>query len=356
MGLKDLLKYYKGKKVLITGHTGFKGSWLSYWLNEIGAEVFGYSLKPNKKLNHFDILKMELKSCYSNICNLKRLKEFIDETKPEIIFHLAAQPLVRQSYKDPIETYKTNVIGTANLLDVIKENSSVKAIVVITTDKCYKNLNQTNGYIESDILGGYDPYSSSKASVELLVSSFRDSFFNLNEYGKKHQVLISTARAGNIIGGGDWSDDRLIPDLVKNANNGGITKIRYPDATRPWQHVLDPLSGYLILGEKLLKGETEFSGAWNFGPEEFDVLTVNELVIQCKKIWNNINFEIQKNPNELHEANLLSLNINKAKHFLNWKPMWNSTLAIQKTIEWYKKFHNSNVVLTNTQLKEYIEG
>ncbi|MDA9203979.1 CDP-glucose 4,6-dehydratase, partial [Flavobacteriaceae bacterium] len=322
MELKDILNSYKEKKVLITGHTGFKGSWLSYWLKEIGAEVFGYSLMPVKKLNHFDLLKMELKSCYNNICNLISLKEFINKTNPEIIFHLAAQPLVRQSYIDPVETYKTNVIGTANLLEAIRGNPSVKAVIVITTDKCYKNLNQTHGYVESDTLGGYDPYSSSKASVELLVSSFRDSFFNLSEYGIKHQVLISTARAGNIIGGGDWSDDRLIPDLVKNAINGGTTKIRYPGATRPWQHVLDPLSGYLMLGEKLLNGETKFTGAWNFGPEEYDILSVHELVIKCKKIWNNINFEIQNDQNELHEANLLSLNINKAKNFLNWKPKW----------------------------------
>lgn len=345
---------YKGKKVLITGHTGFKGSWLSYWLKEIGAEVFGYSLNPISELNHFDLLKSEIKSCYSNICDLKNFKKFINETNPEIIFHLAAQPLVRQSYIDPIETYQTNVIGTANLLESIKKNQFVKAVIVITTDKCYKNINQSQGYKESDILGGYDPYSSSKACVELLVSSFRDSFFNLNGYGNKHQVLISTARAGNVIGGGDWSEDRLIPDLVKNAFSGKTTKIRFANSTRPWQHVLDPLMGYLMLGEKLLIGETQFAEAWNFGPEELDVLSVKELAMKSKKSWGKIDFEVQNNQNELHEASLLSLNIDKAKTLLGWKPKWNSSLAIEKTIEWYEKFYNSNIILTDKQLKEFI--
>lgn len=345
---------YKGKKVLITGHSGFKGSWLSYWLKEIGAEVFGYSLKPITIPNHFDLLKSDLKSSYNNICDLNRFKKFINETNPEIIFHLAAQPLVRQSYIDPIETYQTNVIGTANLLESIKNNQFVKAVIVITTDKCYKNLNQSQGYKESDVLGGYDPYSSSKACVELLVSSFRDSFFNPNEYGNKHQVLISTARAGNVIGGGDWSENRLIPDLIKNAFSGKTTKIRFPNSTRPWQHVLDPLMGYLMLGEKLLKGETQFAEAWNFGPEEFDVLSVKELAMKSKKSWNKIDFEIQNNQNELHEANLLSLNIDKAKIILGWKPKWNSSVAIEKTIEWYEKFYNANIILTDKQLKEFI--
>lgn len=345
---------YKGKKVLITGHTGFKGSWLSYWLKEVGAEVFGYSLNSKNEPNHFDILKSDIKSCYNNICDLKSLKKFINETNPEIIFHLAAQPLVRQSYIDPIETYQTNVIGTANLLESIKNNKFVKAVIVITTDKCYKNLNQSQGYKESDVLGGYDPYSSSKACVELLVSSFRDSFFNLKEYGNKHQVLISTARAGNVIGGGDWSEDRLIPDLVKNAFSGKTTKIRFPKSTRPWQHVLDPLMGYLMLGEKLLNGETQFAEAWNFGPEEHDTLSVNELAMKSKESWDKIDFQAQNNQNELHEANLLSLNIDKAKTLLGWKPKWNSSLAIQKTIEWYEKFYNSNIILTDQQLKDFI--
>ena len=345
---------YKGKKVLITGHTGFKGSWLSYWLKQEGAEVFGYSLKPMTEPNHFDLLKCNLKSSFNNICDLNRFKKFINETNPEIIFHLAAQPLVRQSYIDPIETYQTNVIGTANLLESIKNNQFVKAVIVITTDKCYKNLNQSQGYKESDVLGGYDPYSSSKACVELLVSSFRDSFFNPKEYGNKHQILISTARAGNVIGGGDWSEDRLIPDLIKNAFSGKTTKIRFPNSTRPWQHVLDPLMGYLMLGEKLLKGETQFAEAWNFGPEEFDILSVKELAMKSKKSWDKIDFEVQNNQNELHEANLLSLNIDKAKTLLGWKPKWNSSVAIQKTIEWYEKFYNSNIILTDIQLKEFI--
>ena len=352
----ELINYnsYKGKKVLITGHTGFKGSWLTYWLKEIGAEVFGYSLKPKTIPNHFDLLISDLKSSFNNICDLKRLKKFVNETNPEIIFHLAAQPLVRQSYIDPIETYQTNVIGTANLLESIKNNQFVKAVIVITTDKCYKNLNQSQGYKESDVLGGYDPYSSSKACVELLVSSFRDSFFNPKEYGNKHQVLVATARAGNVIGGGDWSEDRLIPDLVKNAISNKITKIRYPNATRPWQHVLDPLMGYLMLGEKLLKGETQFAQAWNFGPKEFDILTVKELALKSQKLWNKIEFEVQNNHNELHEATFLSLNIDKATTLLGWKPKWNSSEAIKKTIEWYEKFYNSNLILTDKQLKEFI--
>ncbi len=347
------LSIYKGKKVFITGHTGFKGSWMAYWMQSLGADVVGYSLPPNTNPNHFELLNLDIKSYLNNICDLSLLQKALTEVKPDIIFHLAAQPLVRYSYQNPIETYQTNVMGTLNVMEAARNCESVKAIVVITTDKCYENKEQLKGYVESDRMGGYDPYSSSKGCAELAVSSYRNSFFNLNEYQKSHQVLLATARAGNVIGGGDWSLDRLIPDLIFGAINGKKAQIRYPNAIRPWQHVLEPIFGYLMLGERLLKGEKEFAEAWNFGPEEDEVLTVGEVLKFSKNIWSKINYEIEANQVKLHEANLLKLNIEKAKTKLDWKPKWTNQQSIQKTIEWYKEFYSTGKLNTEYDLIQY---
>jgi len=350
------LASYKGKKVFLTGHTGFKGSWMTYWLQHIGAEVIGYSLPPNTKPNHFELLSLDMDSHFKDICDLRKLQKAIRLSKPDIIFHLAAQPLVRYSYQHPIQTFQTNVIGTANVLEAARNCESVKAIVVITTDKCYENIEQKKGYIETDKMGGYDPYSSSKGCAELLVSSYRNSFFNLKDFQSTHQTLLATARAGNVIGGGDWSLDRLIPDLIKGVVTDKKTIIRYPKSTRPWQHVLEPIFGYLMLGEKLLNSKIDFASGWNFGPEENEVLTVEEVLVYAKYIWKNINFEFETKITPPHEAGLLSLNIDKAKNDLRWAPKWNNMESITRTIEWYKEFYTSNKLNTDLDLKNYINA
>jgi len=348
------ISIYQGKKVFITGHTGFKGSWLTYWLRNLGAEVVGYSLAPETSPNHFELLNLDIESHFNNICDLDKLKNVMKESNPDIIFHLAAQPLVRYSYNHPLETFQTNIIGTANVLESARECKSVKAVVVITTDKCYENIEQKKGYIESDKMGGFDPYSSSKGCAELIVSSYKNSFFNLSDFKINHQTLIASARAGNVIGGGDWSLDRLIPDIIKSIEIESKTIIRYPKSTRPWQHVLEPLYGYLLLGEKLYIGDTNFAEAWNFGPGESESLAVEKVLKYSKKIWNRIDFELENNQKHPHEAGLLSLNIQKAKNKLGWEPKWNNKKSISKTIEWYKDFYNSNKINTDLDLKSYM--
>jgi CDP-glucose 4,6-dehydratase len=349
----DLESTYRGKRVFLTGHTGFKGSWLAYWLQRLGAEVVGYSLPPKTNPSHFELLKINVESHLQNICNLEILQKAIVTAKPDVIFHLAAQPLVRYSYQNPIETYQTNVIGTVNVMEASRHCESVKAIVIITTDKCYENNEQRKGYTETDRMGGYDPYSSSKGCAELAINCYRNSYFNLNEFNKSHQTLLASARAGNVIGGGDWSEDRLIPDIIKSAISGEKTMIRFPKATRPWQHVLEPLSGYLMLGEKLLNGEKEFASGWNLGPEEKDIQTVETILEIAKNIWNKIDYEVDSENKHFHEAGLLSLNIDKAKSKLGWKPKWSNEMSIQKTIEWYKEFYFSNQVLTEEQISQF---
>jgi CDP-glucose 4,6-dehydratase len=344
---------YFGKNILITGNTGFKGSWLSQWLIMLGANVIGYSLKPQTNPNHFEILNLDHKTYFKDINDLGELKKVINENNPDIIFHLAAQPLVRYSYSNPVETYITNVIGTMNVLEAARYNGRVKAIVVVTTDKCYDNVEQNKGYVESDKMGGYDPYSSSKGCAELLVSSYRNSFFNLQDYKKNHSTLISSARAGNVIGGGDWSEDRLIPDIIRSAINNETAIIRNPIATRPWQHVLEPLSGYLELGKRLLLGEVEFASGWNFGPEEDQALSVKDVLDKSIKYWDILKYKKEDNLVKLHEAQLLSLNIDKAKLKLGWSPRWNNDKAIEKTINWYKEYYINGIVNTYNDIKLY---
>lgn len=349
------LDCYKGKTVFITGHTGFKGSWLSFWLTSMGANVIGYSLSSVTYPNHFELIRPDMQTYLKDIRDLEALKQAIEITQPDIVFHLAAQPLVRYSYNNPIETFETNIMGTANLLEACRGISSIKGIIVITTDKCYENKEWLYGYRENDQLGGYDPYSASKAGAEIVVASYRNSFFNLQDFDQTHQTLIATARSGNVIGGGDWSEDRLIPDMVRAATADQTVCVRNPNATRPWQHVLEPLSGYLLLGQKLMEGKSEFAEPWNFGPTIDSNKKVSEVLEASKNSWNKVNFEIDDNESHLHEAGLLMLDCSKAYHKLGWKPKWDFQSSVAKTIEWYKLFYERDEILTHQHLREYCE-
>jgi CDP-glucose 4,6-dehydratase len=345
---------YKNKRVLITGHTGFKGSWLTLWLTKMGADVIGYSLPPPTKPSHFELLNLDIDSHIADIRDKEKLIDVFKKTRPEIVFHLAAQPLVRLSYKEPIETLETNIMGTANLFEACKLTDSVRAVLNITSDKCYENKEWIWGYRENDPMGGYDPYSVSKGCSELITSSYRNSFFNINEYGKSHNVLLASCRAGNVIGGGDWADDRLLPDIIKATSKSKTVEIRSPYSTRPWQHVLEPLSGYLLLGQKLLEGKKEFASAWNFGPKDDEFLTVKQVAKICQNNWNTISIKLLNLEEEFHEANLLKLDCSKAFLLMNWKPLWNSEIAIKKTIEWYKEFYEHNEIVSLNHLNLYI--
>lgn len=323
--------FWNGRKVFLTGHTGFKGSWLSIWLTELGAEVKGFSLKPKKSNNLFDIANISnfVQSDINDINDYDALTKSINIFKPEVVIHMAAQPLVLESYIEPINTYKTNVIGTANILEASRHCNSIKAILNITTDKCYENFEHDYAYKEDDQMGGHDPYSSSKGCAELVTTAYRKSFFNLNQCG------LASVRAGNVIGGGDWSDDRLIPDILRSFEKEEIVTIRNPRAIRPWQHVLEPLSGYLNLIEKLYTEPQRYSSGWNFGPNETDVKSVEWIVKYMSELWPNSLWKIDEK-NKLHEAQLLRLDISKAKNELNWFPKWNIEKALKKIIEWHK--------------------
>ncbi len=346
---------YENKRVFITGHTGFKGSWLALWLKSMGAIVKGYSLEPNTDPSHWSILNLEIESIIGDIRNDTQLHYEIDLFKPDIVFHLAAQPLVRLSYERPIETYETNVIGTLKLFEACRYVDTIRAVVNITTDKCYENKEWIWGYRENDRLGGFDPYSSSKACSELLTSSYRNSFFNMNEYGESHHILLASARAGNVIGGGDWASDRLVPDIMKASERNETSQIRNPLATRPWQHVLEPLSGYLLLGSKLLMGEKRYAESWNFGPEDVSNLSVKQVCDYLCKHWDKIQFELWDVPKGPHEANLLKLDCSKANSMLKWKPIWDNETCFKKTAEWYKGYYESGFINTKNDLDSYIK-
>lgn len=346
---------YKGKRVLVTGHTGFKGSWLTLWLNKLGAEVCGYSLEPNTSPSMFEELNIYkyCKNNFGNILDRKKLNEVFNEFQPEIVFHLAAQPIVRLSYKEPLMTYETNVIGTLNVLESARNCKSVKAFVNITTDKCYENREIARGYTEDEPMGGYDMYSSSKGCVEIMSSSFRRSF--LQEEGT---YAMATARAGNVIGGGDWAEDRLIPDCVRYINENKPIEIRNPIAVRPWQHVLEPLSGYLLLGEKLLEEGKKYAEGFNFGPNEDSVLKVADVAQKAVKYYGKGEVVVHKK-DDLHEANLLMLNIDKAEKVLGWTPTLTAEEAIKNTVEWYKYFYEKSENMyeyTIKQINEYEEN
>ena len=343
---------YKGKKVLVTGHTGFKGSWLTLWLKSLGAEVCGFSLDSNTTPSMFEELRIygKCRHVIGNILNSKQLEETFNEFQPEIVFHLAAQPLVRLSYKEPKLTYETNVIGTLNVLETARKCESVKAFVNVTTDKCYENKEVNRGYKEDEPMGGYDMYSSSKGCVEIMSSSFRRSFLQEEE-----AYAMATARAGNVIGGGDWAEDRLIPDCIRYINTGKKIEIRNPIAVRPWQHVLEPLSGYLLVGQKLLEEGKKYAEGFNFGPNEDSVLKVAEVAQKICEYYGKGDVVVHKK-DDLHEANLLMLNIQKAEQVLGWKPTYSADEAIKQTVEWYKHFYEKDVDMfdyTMKQIKDY---
>ncbi|WP_457746017.1 CDP-glucose 4,6-dehydratase [Sulfurimonas sp.] len=346
---------YKDKTVLVTGHTGFKGSWLVYWLKKMGANVVGYSLEAPTTPNHIDLLSLDIISIIGDIRDLEKLHKTFTTYKPDIVFHLAAQPLVRLSYENPIETYETNVIGTLKVFEACRK-AKVKAIVNITSDKAYDNKEWIWGYRENDPMGGYDPYSSSKGCADILANSYRNSYFNLNDYKKTHNTLLASCRAGNVIGGGDWAQDRLLTDIMLSVSQGKKVSIRNPYATRPWQHVLEPLSGYLHIGQKLLEEKKEFAEAWNFGPSDEGSITVEEVVKNVKKHWGKIDYEINRDPKQLHEANLLKLDCSKAHILLKWKDVWGSDTTFEKTVKWYKSYYEKNVIETETNLQEYVQS
>jgi CDP-glucose 4,6-dehydratase len=328
---------YKGKKVFVTGHTGFKGSWLCLWLQQLGAEVIGFSIDLPSEPAHFDLLKLKMVDIRGDIRNKALILQKIVDCQPDIIFHLAAQPIVRLSYEEPFSTFETNVMGTINVLEAARKSKSCKAVVNITSDKCYENKEWERGYVETDSMGGFDPYSASKGCAELVTSSWRRSFM------EKEGILLASARAGNVIGGGDWASDRLMPDIFKSANKMEKVKIRNPFSTRPWQHVLEPLGAYLLLGQKLLEGKTEFAEGWNFGPDDEDSKTVETVLKETKIHWNAIGFEIEKVENQPHEAGLLKLNIEKSKQILGWKPIWHFSKTIEITALWYKDFYTKEI-------------
>lgn len=347
---------YKGKKVLLTGHTGFKGSWLALWLEKMGAKVYGYSLEAPSNPNHLSLLKITIQQKKGDLRDYTSLAEYMEEVQPDIVFHLAAQALVRESYDNPIDTFSTNVMGTLNVFEVSRKTKSVKAIINVTTDKCYENKEWVWGYRENEPMGGYDPYSASKGCSELLTSSYRNSFFNLNTYKESHEVLLASARAGNVIGGGDWATDRLIPDMVKAATNNKHVKIRNPKATRPWQHVLEPLSGYLTLGWKLLQENKEFAEGWNFGPDNRSNLSVDEVIHLSRKNWDKINVEYSQNPEDHHEANLLMLDCSKANKLMKWTAVWDIETTLNKTIGWYENYYSKGIINSENDLNDYIQN
>jgi len=334
---KNLQQVYKGKKVFLTGHTGFKGSWLLKILNMLGAEVKGYALAPEGDLNLYNILKGDT-LCQSVIADLRdreQLKKAVTDFQPDFVFHLAAQPLVRLSYQIPSETFEVNAIGTANLLDAVMLLDKLCNTILITTDKVYHNNEWEYPYRENDRLGGYDPYSASKACAELVIDSYRNSFFNTAKYNT-HKKALAVARAGNVIGGGDWSKDRLIPDIVKALSKNEAIAIRNPQSVRPWQHVLEPLAGYLLLGAKLMLNPVKYSQAYNFGPHFNDALAVVKMMEMAIESWGNGSYFVKQDANQLHEAGLLKLDISKTITQLNWLPKFNAQQAVQYTINWYK--------------------
>ena len=350
---------YKGKKVLLTGHTGFKGSWLTLWLKQLGAEVIGYSLEPPTDPSLFEILNLEKEIIHviGDIRNEKRLKETFKKYKPDIVIHMAAQPLVRYSYMNPKETYETNVLGTLNVFEAVRETKTVRVVINVTSDKCYENKEWVYGYRENDPMGGYDPYSSSKGCAELLTSAYRNSFFNPENYGKTHNVALASVRAGNVIGGGDWAEDRLIPDCIRALSKKETIYIRNPHAIRPWQHVLEPLSGYLWLGALMWQDPTKYSEGWNFGPNDEDILTVEEIVKDVIKIWGNGEYMVNSD-NRFHEAKLLKLDISKAHFYLKWKPVYNAKKSLVETVNWYKTYFSNPEKIydfTINQLLSYIK-
>lgn len=362
--MKNLKSFYRNKKVLITGHTGFKGSWLTIWLNELGASVTGVSLDPVTERDLFNLagLNRKVTDYRQDIRDLVQIKKIFDNEQPEIVFHLAAQALVIPGYSDPIATFSTNIMGTSNIIEACRNTPAVRQIVIITTDKVYENREVLTGYREGDPLGGYDPYSASKAAAEIIIQSYRQSFFQSINQPINQSIIHSTtqsiasARAGNVIGGGDWSGYRLVPDCIRSLEADDQILVRNPESVRPWQHVLEPLSGYLLLGMKLAEDPIKYSGAWNFGPEETDVVTVKDVVERIIKYWGKGEWQAVNTREKPHEAGILRLDITKSKNDLGWKPVLNTEQAIELTADWYKNYaSNDPYKLCSEQIIEYSE-
>jgi CDP-glucose 4,6-dehydratase len=327
---------WSGRRVLVTGHTGFKGGWLALWLHALGAKVTGYSLPPPTDPSLYDCIGLArlVEHVIADVRDLPAFERCIRHAQPEVVFHLAAQALVRRSYEDPVETYGTNVLGTAVVLDAVRRAGGVRAVVVVTSDKCYENREWEWGYRENDALGGHDPYSNSKGCAEMVAASFRSSFFGASSFAS-HGVALGTARAGNVIGGGDWAEDRLVPDIVRAVGRGEAVAIRNPAATRPWQHVLEPVGAYLLLAEKLLAGGPQFAESWNFGPDADDCATVQGVLERIAGSWDAVRWSTDPGQHP-HEARALSLDCSKAAHRLGWRPRLKLDAGIDWTVQWYR--------------------
>lgn len=349
--------FYRGKRVLVTGHTGFKGSWLSIWLHALGAEVVGVGLDPYSERDNFVLSGIGEKifaDIRADIRDLGQLKSIFQKYQPEVVFHLAAQPLVRLSYDIPVETYEVNVMGTIHVMEAIRVTKSVRTAVMITTDKCYENKEQIWGYRECDAMGGYDPYSSSKGATELAIASWRSSFFNPDQY-EQHGVSIASVRAGNVIGGGDWALDRIIPDCIRALEKGETIGIRSPKAIRPWQHVLEPLGAYLLLALKMHQEPKRYAEGWNFGPRSESIATVWQVSELVVKSYGCGALQDLSNPEALHEAKLLMLDISKAKYKLGWEPRLTLEACVTLTVDWYRRYQEGDVYqLCVEQIKKYI--
>lgn len=336
------LDFWKGRRVLLTGHTGFKGGWLSLWLQSLGAQVTGYALPPPTQPNLFTVAGVGngMVSIIGDIRDLSHLRDVFVKYQPEVVIHMAAQPLVRYSYSEPVETYSTNVMGTVNLLEAVRGSTEVKAVIVVTSDKCYENREWPWGYRENEAMGGFDPYSNSKGCAELVTAAYRNSYFHPEHYAK-HGIAVASARAGNVIGGGDWADDRLIPDIMRAIMQGKPVYIRSPHAIRPWQHVLEPLSGYLLLAEKLYQEGAAYAEAWNFGPSDDDTKPVQWIVEHLTHAWGeNVHWTLDHDKHP-HEAHHLKLDCSKAKARLDWRPQWRLDQALDSIVAWQKHYSQS---------------
>lgn len=349
--------FWRGRRVLITGHTGFKGSWLSLWLQHMGAEVSGYALAPPTCPSLFEVADIAtgMTSVVGDVRDLEPLKQLLTQQRPEVVFHMAAQPLVRRSYDDPVATYSTNVMGTVHTLEAARQTGGVRAFVNVTSDKCYQNQEWLWGYREGEAMGGYDPYSNSKGCSELVTASYRDSFFNPNEY-ERHGLGLASARAGNVIGGGDWATDRLVPDMISTWSRGGTVSIRNPDAIRPWQHVLEPLSGYLLLAERLWQDGPQYAESWNFGPVQEDEVPVSHIVSALAERWpGDAPWQIDQDDHP-HEAHYLKLDCSKARARMCWRPRWSLDRCMDMLADWYRAHLDGADMRTVTmsQIKQYV--
>jgi len=328
--------FWRRRRVLLTGHTGFKGSWLSLWLQHLGAEVTGYALESPTEPSLFDVARVAdgMVSIFGDIRDVNSLGKAMSAAAPEIVIHMAAQPLVRLSYTQPVETFATNVMGTVNVLEAVREQSAVRAVIIVTSDKCYENREWVWGYREEEPFGGHDPYSSSKGCAELATAAYRKSFFGVGQ--GRHPARVATARAGNVIGGGDWAEDRLVPDIVRALSAGAAVLVRNPESIRPWQHVLEPLGGYLLLAERLATGGVAYEGGWNFGPRDDDARPVREIVGRCCSLWGPDASWEHVQASGPHEARYLKLDCSKAAAYLGWRPVWTLDTAIDMIVHWHR--------------------